>query len=89
MPSVTMVVLKRRSDCPCTWNSLVPFERIEREALRRLPCVQYADTWYGNGTVSLPTSGYEGYRASTWQPVWDSWMRMIEVNLLKLSLPLA
>lgn len=38
----------------------------------------YADTWFGNGTVSLPTSGFEGYKASTWQPVWDSWMRMIE-----------
>ena len=24
-------------------------------------------------------TGYEGYKSSTWQPVWDSWMRMIEV----------
>jgi len=38
----------------------------------------YADTWSSNGTVSLPTSGFEGIKSSTWQPVWDSWMRMIE-----------
>lgn len=38
----------------------------------------YADTWSSNATVSLPTTGYEGYQSSTYQPVWDSWMRMIE-----------
>ncbi|KAK9830772.1 hypothetical protein WJX74_006451 [Apatococcus lobatus] len=38
----------------------------------------YADCWYVNGTVSIPTQGFEGALSSTWQPVWDSWQRFIQ-----------
>jgi hypothetical protein len=46
----------------------------------------YADTWYPNGTKTNvagnvaphTASGEEGAGSSTYQPVWDEWLRLIE-----------
>ncbi|BDA44108.1 Purple acid phosphatase 15 [Coccomyxa sp. Obi] len=39
----------------------------------------YADTWFPNGTVSIPNTAVEGNpNAGTYQPVWDAWQRFIQ-----------
>lgn len=45
----------------------------------------YADCWYVNGTVSIPTQGFEGALSSTWQPVWDSWQRFVQPLVSQVS----
>lgn len=38
-----------------------------------------ADTWFANGTESVPNTAAEGNpNAGSWQPVWDAWQRFIE-----------
>ena len=46
-----------------------------------------ADTWYTNGTVSVPNTGFEGRISGTYQPVWDAWQRFIQPLVSNVSFP--
>lgn len=45
----------------------------------------YADTWYTNGSVSKPNTGFEGTTSGTWQPVWDAFLRFVEPLVSRVS----
>ena len=45
-----------------------------------------ADTWFTNGTVTVPNTGFEGRVSGTYQPVWDAWQRFIEPLVSNVSL---